>query len=73
MSQAVKDNLSFIGVCLIIIAALIIISVLYERFLMKERKNLSNTHYVTYVAIFSALAGVLMLLGSPPLLSPLFY
>ena len=61
MSQAVKDNLSFIGVCLIIIAALIIISVLYERFLMKERKNLSNTHYVTYVAIFSALAGVLML------------
>ena len=40
MSQAVKDNLSFIGVCLIIIAALIIISVLYERFLMKERKKL---------------------------------
>ena len=51
MSQAVKDNLSFIGVCLIIIAALIIISVLYERFLMKERKNLSNTHYVTYRSI----------------------
>ena len=39
MSQAVKDNLSFIGVCLIIIAALIIISALYERFLMKERKK----------------------------------
>ena len=73
MSQAVKDNLSFIGVCLIIIAALIIISVLYERFLMKERKNLSNTHYVTYVAIFSALAGVLMLFEIPLFFAPVFY
>ena len=75
MSQAVKDNLSFIGVCLIIIAALIIISVLYERFLMKERKKLSNTHYVTYVAIFSALAGVLMLfdLSEIPVLICTFY
>ena len=73
MSQAVKDNLSFIGVCLIIIAALIIISVLYERFLMKERKKLSNTHYVTYVAIFSALAGVLMLFEIPLFFAPVFY
>ena len=32
MSQAVKDNLSFIGVCLIIIAALIIISVTIDHF-----------------------------------------
>lgn len=73
MSQTVKDNLSFIGVCILIVAVLFVLSVLYERLFMKERKKLSNTHYVTYVAIFSALAGVLMLFEIPLFFAPVFY
>ena len=40
---------------------------------MKERKKLSNTHYVTYVAIFAAIAGVLMLFEIPLFFAPAFY
>ena len=73
MTETLKDNLSFVGVCILIIAALIILSVLYERFAMKDRKKLSNTHYVTYVAIFSAIAGVLMLFEILLFFAPVFY
>jgi len=73
MLQTVKDNLSFVVVCILIVAILYGLSVLYERFCMKERKKLSNTHYVTYVAIFAALAGVLMLFEIPLFFAPEFY
>lgn len=73
MSETLKDNLSFVGVCILIIAALIVLAVLYERVCMKERKKLSNTHYVTYIAIFSAVAGVLMLFEIPLFFAPVFY
>lgn len=73
MSETLKDNLSFVGVCILIIAALLILAALYERFCMKERKKLSNTHYVTYVAIFAAIAGVLMLFEIPLFFAPAFY
>lgn len=73
MSQTVKDNISFVGVCIAIIAVLVLLSWLYERMCMKERRKLSSTHYVTYVAIFSAIAGVLMLFEIPLFFAPVFY
>ena len=40
---------------------------------MKNRRKLSSTHFVTYTAIFSALAGVLMVLEIPLFFAPVFY
>jgi riboflavin transporter FmnP len=73
MLQSLKDNLGFIGICLLIFAALFVIALLYERLAMKNRRKLSSTHYVTYTAIFSALAGVLMVLEIPLFFAPVFY
>ncbi len=73
MSQSLKDNLGFIGICLAIFAALFCIALVYERLAMKNRRKLSSTHYITYTAIFSSLAGVLMVLEIPLFFAPMFY
>jgi len=73
MSQTLKDNLGFIGICLLIFAALFAIALVYERLAMKNRRKLSSTHYITYTAIFSCLAGVLMVLEIPLFFAPVFY
>ncbi|MBQ1519914.1 MAG: ECF transporter S component [Clostridia bacterium] len=73
--QKAKDNLGFIGVCLGIFAALFLVAWLFERFVMKDRRRrFSDTHFITYTAIFSAMAAVLMLLEFPLMfLAPEFY
>ena len=69
----VQDNLSFLLVCLLVFAGLFLLAVLFERLLMKDRKNLSDTRYITYTALLSAMAGVLMLLEIPLFFAPSFY
>ena len=73
--QKAKDNLGFIGVCLGIAAGLFLCAWLFERIVMKERRRrFSDTHFITYTAIFSAMAAVLMLLEFPlSFLAPEFY
>lgn len=68
-------NLGFIGVCLGVFAGLFLIAFLFERFVMKERRRrFSDTHFITYTAIFSAMAAVLMLLEFPlTFVAPEFY
>ena len=73
MSQALKDNLGFVGICLAIFAGLFLQALAYERLAMKNRRKLSSTHYMTYTAIFSCLAGVLMLMEIPLFFAPSFY
>ena len=51
------ENLKFILTCLAIFAALVLIAVAFERLLVKDRKRLSDTHYITYTAIFACMAG----------------
>ena len=68
-----QDNLSFLLVCLLVFAGLFLLAVLFERLLMKDRKNLSDTRYITYTALLSAMAGVLMLLEIPLFFAPSFY
>lgn len=71
----VGNNLGFIGVCLGIFAGLFLIAFLFERFVMRERRRrFSDTHFITYTALFSAMAAVLMLLEFPlTFLAPEFY
>ena len=67
------ENLKFILVCLAIFACLLLMAVAFERLLVKNRKRLSDTHYITYTAIFSCMAGVLMLVEIPLFFAPGFY
>lgn len=72
--SAAKDNLGFLGVCLAVFAGLFLLAFLFERLFMKQRRRFSDTHFITYTAIFSAMAAVLMLLEFPvAFLAPGFY
>ena len=51
------ENLGFVLACLASVAALFVLASLAESFLVKERKAFSDTHYITYTAIFACLAG----------------
>ena len=67
------ENLKFILVCLAIFVGLLLVAVAFERLLVKDRKRFSDTHYITYTAIFSCMAGVLMLAEIPLFFAPGFY
>ena len=69
---AAKENLSFLLVCLAVFAALVLLAVLAER-LRGERRGLSPARSVSFVAMFSAVAAVLMLLEIPLFFAPSFY
>ena len=56
------ENVKFILVCLAIFAGLFLLALWFEKLLVKERKKLSDTHYITYTALFSCMAAVLMLM-----------
>ena len=73
MLQTVKENLGFIAVCLLIFAALFALAWLLQRFVCRDRKSFSSTHYLSYTAIFSCLAGILMLAEIPLFFAPGFY
>ena len=70
---AAKENLGFLLVCLLVFAGLFIVALLFERLLVKNRKKFSDTHYITYTALFSCMAAVLMLLEFPLFFAPGFY
>ena len=69
---AAKENLSFLLVCLAVFAALVLLAMLAER-LRGERRGLSPARSVSFVAMFSAVATVLMLLEIPLFFAPSFY
>lgn len=67
------QNLTFILMCAAVFAGLFLLALLAERLVCKDRKKLSDTHYISYVAIFAAMAGVLMLVEIPLFFAPGFY
>ena len=67
------ENLKFILVCLAIFVGLLLAAAAFERLLVKDRKRFSDTHYITYTAVLSAVAGVLMLFEIPLFFAPSFY
>lgn len=73
--EAVKDNLQFVAVCAVVILAIIGVSELVERKLLRERiAQVKRTKYITVCAMFGALAMVLHIFDFPvPFLAPGFY
>lgn len=70
---AVRDNVSFVLECLGIFIALFVLALLFERYVLKQKKKLGSTHFLSYTAIFSAMAGVLMFIEIPLFFAPSFY
>lgn len=71
--EQLHENLSFILACAAIIAVLVVISLLIERFLPAKRQ-ISGTKRITIIAICAAIAAVLHMLDFPLLfLAPEFY
>ena len=67
------ENLQFFLVSAAVFALILGLAVLAERHLCKDRKQFSNTHYISYTAIFYAISGVLMLMEIPLFFAPGFY
>lgn len=70
---SIKENLSFIGVCLLVFAALLAVALIYERFAMRSRRKLGAAKTVSFVAMFSAVAAMLQLFEIPLFFAPGFY
>ncbi len=71
--QKIKDNLLFFAVCFLIAAGLILLAALAQRLAVKNRRPLSPARRVSYTAVFSAVAAVLMFLEIPLFFAPPFY
>lgn len=67
------ENLKFVLVCLGVIAAITLAAYLCEKYLCRDRKKFSSTHYISYTAVFACMAGVLMLIEIPLFFAPGFY
>ena len=67
------ENLGFIVACIVSVALLFVVAALFEKFVVRDRKAFSDTHYITYTAVFACLAGVLMFLEIPLFFAPSFY
>lgn len=68
-----KENLSFVGVCALVFAALLGLAYLFERTVCHDLQRRSRSRNISYVAMFSALGGVLMMLEIPLFFAPGFY
>ena len=70
---SLKENLSFVLVCLVVTAALILAAELAERLVMKKRHRLNTTRTITCIAMFSAIAAVLHIFDFALPIAPSFY
>lgn len=71
--EKISENLSFVGICLLITVALAVLSKLVERHLIQVRA-VSAARRIAIVAICAAIATVLHVLDFPlPFLAPGFY
>ena len=71
--QTARENLSFILVCLVVFVGLVLVARLAERLLIKQSQRLSSARSIAYIAIFAAIAAVLMFLEFPLFFAPSFY
>lgn len=71
--ETISENLSFVGICLLITAALAVLTKLVEKHLIQVR-TVTPARRITIVAICAAIATVLHVLDFPlPFLAPGFY
>ena len=59
--ETAKGNVTFVFVCLLTFAVIAVLAKLFEKAFVKKRRA-EGARYIAYVAMFSAIGGVLMLL-----------
>lgn len=70
---SVEENLLFLLVCLGVFAGLVLVAWLAEKLLIRRPQRLSSAKSVAFIAVFSAIAAVLMFLEIPLFFAPSFY
>lgn len=70
---SVEENLVFLLVCLGVFAGLVLMAWLAEKLLIQHPQRLASAKSVAFIAIFSAIAAVLMFLEIPLFFAPSFY
>ena len=68
-----KENLTFILVSALIIAGILIVAALAQKYICKSMPKRRGARYVAFVAMFGAIAAVLMLFEIPLFFAPSFY
>lgn len=68
-----RENLTFALLCLGITAAVVLLAWGSEKLVMRRRHRLNTARTITSVAMFAAIAGVLMMLELPLFFAPSFY
>ena len=68
-----KENFSFVLVRVLVAVALFLVAKVCEKYLCRSFRRVTGARYLTYIAMFSALGGVLMLLEIPLFFAPGFY
>ena len=68
-----KENLSFVIVCVLVAVALFLVAKACEKYICKSFRRVTGARYITYIAMFSAIGGVLMILEIPLFFAPGFY
>ena len=71
--KTAQENLTFLLTCLLIFLGLVLLAWLAEKFLIKRKQRLSSAKSVAFIAIFGAIAAVLMFLEFPLFFAPFFY
>ena len=71
--QTLKENTGFVLTCLLIFAALILVAWAAQKLLTRDRRHLSGAKTICFVAIFSAIAALLMFIEIPLFFAPSFY
>lgn len=71
--QSVKENFSFVLISMAIVAVIVLVAALAQKYLCKMSPKGKSTRYPVFVAMFSTLAGVLMLWEIPLFFAPSFY
>lgn len=68
-----KDNIQFLLISLLIVIGIVIVAALAQKYLCKSIPKRRGARYVVFVAMFGAIAAVLMLFEIPLFFAPSFY
>lgn len=71
--QTIQENVAFLLTCVLIAAGLVLVAWLAEKLLIKQPHRLSSAKSVAFIAIFAAIAAVLMFPEIPLFFAPSFY
>ena len=71
--QLLQENLSFVGVSILLAAVILLAALGSEYLVMRKRHRLRRTRAITFIAMFSAIAAVLHIVDLPLFFAPSFY